>query len=210
MAAMRINFAAIVEDIKLPDYKGRHVFTAKLRLLIFVVFWLIGIFYFKTLWREAPWVPLVISLMFLLTGVCYQNILKNRGLVIFFLLELAADLVSMTLVVYLTGGSTSDYFTLYLMYCVAAGIFYNYQVATVAAILSVFFYALLLLALNLGWIEDFSTKADYPAWLQSPTIHEYGRLILLMMFLPITVYAGKIYNFFYPHKERALEARKKQ
>lgn len=207
---MRINFAAIVEDIKLPDYKGRHVFTAKLRLLIFVVFWLIGIFYFKTLWREAPWVPLVISLMFLLTGVCYQNILKNRGLVIFFLLELAADLVSMTLVVYLTGGTTSDYFTLYLMYCVAAGIFYNYQVATVAAILSVFFYGLLLLSLKMGWIEDFSTKADYPAWLQSPTINEYGRLILLMMFLPITVYAVKISNFFSRLKERALEERNKQ
>jgi len=78
---------AILEDIKLPDYKGRHVFTAKLRLVIFFVFWIIGIFFFKTLWRDAPWVPLVISLAFLMTGVCYQNILKNRALFISFILD---------------------------------------------------------------------------------------------------------------------------
>lgn len=207
---MRLSVNAIVEDIKLPDYKGRHVFTAKLRLLIFIVFWIIGILYFKTLWRDAPWVPLVISLMFLLTGVCYQNILKNRGLFIFFVLELAADLISMTLVVYLTGGPNSDYFTLYLMYCVAAGIFYNYQVATVAAILSCFFYGLLMIALRMGWILPFTSTVELPAWMSHPIVSTYGRFILLIMFLPITVYAVKISNFFSRLKERALEERNKQ
>lgn len=207
---MNFSATAIVEDIKLPDYKGRHVFTAKLRLLIFLVFWIIGIFYFKTLWRQAPWVPLVISLAFLLTGVCYHYILRNRGLFIFFVLELAADLISMTLVVYLTGGATSDYFTLYLMYCIAAGIFYNYQVATVAASLSVLFYGILLLTLNLGWIQPFQTTGELPDWLNHPAVNEYGRFVLLMMFLPIAVYAVKISNFFSRLKERALEERNKQ
>jgi signal transduction histidine kinase len=207
---LRLSVAAIVEDIKLPDYKGRHVFTAKLRLLIFIVFWIIGILYFKVLWRDAPWVPLVISLMFLLTGVCYQNILKNRGLFIFFVLELASDLISMTLVVYLTGGPKSDYFTLYLMYCVAAGIFYNYQVATVASILSCFFYGLLMLALRLEWIHPFTSTVELPSWMNHPIVSTYGRFILLFMFLPITVYAVKISNFFSRLKERALEERNKQ
>ncbi len=117
---MKFNANAIVEDIKLPDYKGRHVFTAKLRLWIFIVFWIIGSIYFKGIWRLAPWVPLAISLAFLLTGICYQNILKNRALLVSFLLELAADLFTMTLIVYITGGPKSPYFTLYLMYCIAA------------------------------------------------------------------------------------------
>ncbi len=207
---MKLSATAIVEDIKLPDYKGRHVFTAKLRLLIFLVFWVIGIFYFKTLWRQAAWVPLVISLAFLLTGVCYHNILRNRGLFTFFLLELAADLISMTLVVYLTGGATSDYFTLYLMYCIAAGIFYNYQVATVAAALGVLFYGILLLALNLGWIAPFPAVGEIPDWLNHPAINKFGRFFLLIMFLPIAVYAVKISNFFSRLKERALEERNKQ
>jgi signal transduction histidine kinase len=207
---LKISATAIVEDIKLPDYKGRHVFTAKLRLVIFLVFWIIGIFYFKTLWQDAPWVPLVISLAFLLTGFCYQNILKNRGLFISFVLEIVADLVSMTLVVYLTGGATSDYFTLYLMYCVAAGIFYNYQVATVAAILSIFFYVLMVVALKVGWIKPFTSSAEMPMWMQNPTVSEYGRAVLLVMFLPIVVYGVKISNFFSRLKERALEERNKQ
>lgn len=207
---MKLSATAIVEDIKLPDYKGRHVFTAKLRLLIFLVFWIIGIFYFKTLWRQAPWVPLVISLAFLLTGVCYHYILRNRGLFVFFVLELAADLISMTLVVYLTGGATSDYFTLYLMYCIAAGIFYNYQVATVAASLSLLFYAILLFTLHFGWIQPFETMGELPSWLNHPAVNKFGRFVLLIMFLPIAVYAVKISNFFSRLKERALEERNKQ
>ena len=59
---MRFNAAAIVEDIKLPDYKGRHVFTAKLRLSIFIVSWIIGSFYFESIWRMAPWIPFAISI----------------------------------------------------------------------------------------------------------------------------------------------------
>ncbi|HEX5035475.1 MAG TPA: hypothetical protein VFW62_13425, partial [bacterium] len=76
---------------------------------------MIGSLYFKGLWRSAPWIPLVISLAFLLTGLCYRNILRQRWLMPSFVLELAADLLSMTLVVYLTGGLKSNYFTLYLM-----------------------------------------------------------------------------------------------
>lgn len=207
---MKFSAQAIVEDIKLPDYKGRHVFTAKLRLLIFVVFWIIGIFYFRTLWREAPWVPLAISLAFLLTGICYYNILKQRGLVAFFILELVADLISITIVIYLTGGVDSDFFTLYLMYCLAAGIFYNYQVALLAGVLSLFCYGTMVLGLWLGWVDSFKIIQKKPEWLNHPLLIEYGRLFLLIMFLPISVYAVRIANFFSRLKERALEERNTQ
>jgi signal transduction histidine kinase len=207
---MKLNATAILEDIKLPDYKGRHVFTAKLRLLIFIVFWVIGSFYFDSIWRTAPWIPFAISLAFLITGICYQNILKNRAMMSSFLLELVADLFSMTLVVYLTGGPNSSFFTLYLMYSVAAGMFYNYQVAIVAAILSVLFYATMLVTLHMGWLKTFTYTANYASWLKDWPVTNFANLILLVIFLPIVVYGVKISNFFSRLKERALEQRNKQ
>ncbi|MCE9625949.1 MAG: HAMP domain-containing histidine kinase [Deltaproteobacteria bacterium] len=207
---MKISASAILEDIKLPDYKGRHVFTAKLRLWIFIVFWAIGSIYFKGMWRSAPWIPLVISVAFLLTGMCYRNILRNRALMASFVVELAADLISMTLVVYITGGTQSNFFTLYLMYCVAAGMFYNYQVAIVAGILSIFFSGSLVLSTQMGWLAPFVYSGEHSSWFGDQTVIRYANLILLVMFLPIVVYAVKISNFFTRLKERALEQRNKQ
>ncbi len=207
---MKISASAILEDIKLPDYKGRHVFTAKLRLWIFIVFWVIGSIYFKGMWRSAPWIPLVIALAFLLTGICYRNILRNRALMVSFVLELAADLISMTLIVYITGGTQSNYFTLYLMYCVAAGMFYNYQVAIVAAILSIFFYGSLVLSMELGWLKPFVYAGEHASWFGNQTVIRYANLLMLLLFLPIVVYAVKISNFFSRLKQRALEERNKQ
>ncbi len=207
---MRLSATAIVEDIKLPDYKGRHVFTAKLRLSIFIVSWIIGSFYFESIWRMAPWIPFAISLAFLITGICYQNILKNRMLMFSFLMEIIADLFSMTLIVYLTGGAESAYYMLYLLYCVAAGMFYNYQVAIVAALLALVFYALMLGALNLGWLKPFDHSAPIQTWFSDLPLTHYIRLFLMAMLLPITVYAVKIASFFSRLKERALEERNKQ
>lgn len=181
-----------------------------MRLWIFIVFWIIGSIYFKGLWRSAPWIPLVISMAFLLTGLCYRNILRQKWLMPSFVLELAADLVSMTLVVYLTGGLKSNYFTLYLMYCVAAGMFYNYQVAIVAGILSLLFYGTLGLSLEMGWLQPFSYNFEAAGWFGQAGFLKYANYLLLLIFLPIVVYAVKISNFFSRLKERALEQRNKQ
>ncbi|MFO1462467.1 MAG: HAMP domain-containing sensor histidine kinase [bacterium] len=207
---MKVSASAILEDIKLPDYKGRHVFTAKLRLWIFIVFWVIGSIYFKGMWRSAPWIPLIISLAFLLTGLCYRNILRNRALMVSFVLELAADLISMTIIVYITGGTQSNFFTLYLMYCIAAGMFYNYQVAIVAGILSIIFYGSLVLGIEMGWLKPFVYAGEHASWFGDKDIIRFANLFLLLLFLPIVVYAVKISNFFSRLKQRALEERNKQ
>lgn len=207
---MKFSANAIIEDIKLPDYKGRHVFTAKLRLSIFIVSWIIGSFYFESIWRKAPWIPFAISIAFLITGICYQNILKNRYIMVSFVLEMVADLFSMTLIVYLTGGAQSDYFMLYIMYCVAAGMFYNYQVALVAAAFSIFFFALMILVVQFGWLKPFTNEDRIQGWFSHLPMMEYIRLLLLVMMLPIAVYGVKIASFFSRLKERALEQRNKQ
>jgi signal transduction histidine kinase len=207
---MKFSAAAILEDIKLPDYKGRHVFTAKLRLSIFIVSWIIGSFYFESIWRKAPWIPFAISLAFLITGICYQNILKNRAVIVSFVLEIIADLFSMTLVVYLTGGTQSDYFMFYVLYCFAAGMFYNYQVAVIAAALSLFFYILMLFAVSFGLLRPFDNQDRVSGWFSHLPVKDYIRLLLLLMMLPIAVYGAKIASFFSRLKERALEQRNKQ
>ncbi len=206
---MKVHFKGITDDIKLPDYKGRHVFTARLRLVIFIVFAIVSGLFFKTLWQEALWIPLFVTSTFLITGISYYYILKNKGLITFFLVEVAADLLTITLVVYITGGSYSDYFILYLMYCLAAGSFYNDQVAAVAAGLSFLFYLSLLLSLYMSWIPQFSqltSLATFDAHSEFSSV----RLIVFTLFLPVIVYATRISNYFSRIKERALSQRNKQ
>lgn len=206
---MSFNFKAITDDIKLPDYKGRHVFTARLRLVIFIVFGIVSSLFFKTLWQESLWIPLVVTSTFLITGISYYYILKNKGLVTFFLLEMVADLLTITLVVYVTGGSHSDYFILYLMYCLAAGSFYNDQIAAVAGGLSFLFYLSLLLSLYLHWVPQFT---EFSGIAEFESHHDFSnlRLIIFTLFLPVIVYATRISNYFSRIKERALEQRNKQ
>jgi signal transduction histidine kinase len=67
-----------------------------------------------------------------------------------------------------------------------------------------------MVALKVGWIHPFTSTVEFPAWMNHPLVSTYGRFILLIMFLPITVYAVKISNFFSRLKERALEERNKQ
>ncbi len=96
------------------------------------------------------------------------------------------------------------------MYCVAAGMFYNYQVAILAAILSFVFYGSLVLFMELGWLKPFVFSGQHISWFANATVLHYANLFLLLLFLPIVVYAVKISNFFSRLKQRALEERNKQ
>jgi signal transduction histidine kinase len=207
---VRISGEEILKQIKLPDYKGRHVFTAKLRLVIFAVFWILSAIYFKGIWRASPLIPLAISLAFLLTVICYNNILKSRALLSSFILEIMADLFSITLIVYMTGGERSQFFTIYIIYCVAAGTFYSNLVALIAAILSFVFYGSLVLLLYSGMVETFRYPAESLFFSGQSRWIFFLNLSLLAIFLPIVVYAAKITNYFSRIKERALEDRNKQ
>ncbi|MBF0492508.1 MAG: GAF domain-containing sensor histidine kinase [Deltaproteobacteria bacterium] len=200
---MRLSAGDILKEIKLPDYKGRHVFTANLRLLIFVVFWVLSAFYFKIIWKISPFIPIAISLSFLVTGICYHNILKGRALVLSFLVEMMADLLTITLMVYLTGGEKSPYFTLYIIYCVAAGTFYSNSIALFSSLASLFFYASLVALLYFKVLDSFNYQGVLGGFF-------FLNLSLLAIFLPIIVYAVKIANHFSGIKERALEDRNKQ
>jgi signal transduction histidine kinase len=207
---MQLNGERLLEEIKLPDYKGRHVFTAKLRLVIFIVFWVLSTLYFKGIWKASPFIPIAISLAFLLTGICYNNILRGRALVSSFILEMMADLFSITLIVYMTGGARSQFFTIYIIYTVAAGTFYSDVVAFLSAFLSFVFYGVLVLLLFSGLLESFKYPSETLIFSGKSTWIEFLNLSLLVIFLPIVVYAAKIANYFSGLKERALGEKNKQ
>lgn len=204
------NASAILEDIKLPDYKGRHTFTAKLRLIIFLIFAFLSFTYFQSIWISHPAIPIIISISFLLTGIAYQNILQNKFILVSFVLEMVADMLSITLVVYMTGATRSTYFTLYMLYCSAAGMFYSPRVAFLAAFQSIFFYGLLFYLYENQVIPDFHLDHLNQLWVSRiPFIH-YLNLILVIIFLPVIVYAVKISFYFTSLKERILGLRNKQ
>src|SRR4029453_3010942 len=207
---MPLSGAEILEEIKLPDYKGRHVFTAKLRLTIFVVFWVLSAIYFKGIWKSSPFIPISICLAFLLTGLCYNNILRGRALLTSFLLEMMADVFCITLVVYMTGGEKSQFFTVYILYSAAAGTFYSNSVALCAVIMSFVFYAVMVLLLYTGVLEPFNYPIEGPFFSGHSDWDFFLNSSLMLIFLPIVVYANRIASHFSRIKERALEEKNKQ
>ncbi len=195
-------------DLHYPDFTARHVFTAKLRILILIGYWLLILtFYPGILTLDQP-IMMIISLTFVVTTLCYFFILREIYRAPFFILELAADVAAQTVLIYCTGGPKSAFFTIYIIYCAAGGLFYNYRVSIATSILAVFFYAGLVFATRWGWLEPFS----YP-------LHEGGlfaglglfqNLALLTVFLVVGIYAIRIASHFTKMREKALEEKNRE
>ena len=98
---------ALLDEMKLPDFKGRHLFIAKLRLIIFILCWILFLVFYPGIWRSAPFVPLVFNIGFLVTALCYRNILNGRYILPMVGLEILADIVSQTAIIYLLGADTA-------------------------------------------------------------------------------------------------------
>src|SRR3989338_3148037 len=128
-------------QIAFPDFNVRHIFVAKLRLVIFIGFWLFTTLYFPSLlWFEQP-IVLLVCLTFCLTCLCY--IMIHRGIypLFFFILELMADVTAHTILIYISGGAYSNLYVLYLMYAIAGGIFFNIRVSMIIGVIVVTFYS---------------------------------------------------------------------
>lgn len=127
-----------------------------------------------------------------------------------FVVEMISDILSMTLVIYISGGFASPYFTLYILYCIAAGTFYSPRVAFLSAVLSVISYSIMLGLLDLGLINAFEfpkLENRFVHFLPSP---KYINFSLLLLFLPVIVYGVRISDYFSTLKEKALEEKNTQ
>lgn len=205
---MRSITLKVLKELSFPEYRARHIFTAKLRLAIFIGFWFLYVIFLKEYLAETKAVTVTILVSFLATTVCYYNIFNNRFLVPSFALEIISDLVAMTAIVYLTGGPESAYYIVYIFYAVTAGLFYNYRLALLVSVLSFICYGIFLLLCYAGVIPPLliglggfaSIKVDFP----------YLHPLLLFIFLALAVYATKIAHVFTQIRERMLEERNKE
>ena len=132
-------------QLKFPEYRERHIFTARLRLAFFVGFWCLYLYLYHGVLAQFFPVTLIISLCFLLTTLSYFWISRNRFLTLSVFFEILSDLIAITTIIHITEGPYSDFFSIYLFYIFLAGIFYNYRVALLIAAASVIFYGAFLI-----------------------------------------------------------------
>jgi len=203
-----LNFRVWLVELTLPEYRDRHIFTARLRIAVFIGFWAIYLYFFRHVLDQTWPITVIISASFVLTAIAYYNVIRDRWLIFSFILELLADLVAITIIVYLSGGPYSKFFTVYVFYCFTAGVFYNYLLAGLLAVCSALFFGLFLLLCHYGIIPPLIL--DYgnmpPAQAYTPSVH----FVFLLIFMVLAVYGVKITSFFSQKRERVLEARNKQ
>lgn len=214
----RLTPLAILAELAYPEYRSRHLFTARLRFLLFLGF---VAFYLVTVgehWFETRAVLIVLFSSFLVTAICYYNIIRDRWLVPSLVFEIVADLTTLTTIVYLTGGIDSEYYFVYLLYVLIAGLFYNHVVACITAVASFLAYLVFLGCSLVGWIPALLPdipSADrlaihhlhpHPAWGHP----EWGHPVLLAALLVIAVYAVKIAQRFTLRREQMLEVRNRE
>ncbi len=205
------QFFRDVEALSYPEYRARHIFTAKLRLFAFIGFWFLYVLALKNELHEVVGVTVTICVAFFFTIFAYYLILVRGKVIIAMAIEVLADVVSITAVVYLTGGVFSDYFMLYVLYCLTAGAFYNYRLSILTAAVSYAAYIIMTLTLWWGWLAPRAIS------LAEGHHHEFGEgnnpwvhPLLLGIFLAMGVYITKIAHQFTQRRERMLEEKNRE
>ncbi len=197
-----------LKEIAYPEYRGRHIFTAKLRLTVFILFWFLYVFFMKDWMEETRIIAVVVSICFFVTMIAYYNILRERLVFPSLFVEVVADVIAMTSVVYLTGGPQSTYYTVYIFYAVVAGMLYNNVIATFIAVISIAIYSAFILLCKLGAIPPMLVAMD---GMVSPAVRSiYFHPLMLALFLALAIYTTKIAHHFTQVRERLLEARNKE
>lgn len=197
-------------DFKYADFSDRHVFTTKLRLVIFLGFWALIIAFFPSLlWADQP-IMLCVSLTFLVTTICYHFILSEKIPYLLFIIELADDIAAHTILIYVTGGMQSKLYIIYIVYCLSGGLIYNWRVSAVIACLALTFYTGLILVLRFEWLEPFVYQGLAVSWFGRPGYQWFLNLTILAACLGVAVYGNSIATYFSQLRERALEARNRE
>jgi len=201
---------ALLDEMKLPDFKGRHLFIAKLRLIIFMLCWVMFIGFYPLIWRDVPFVPLVFNIGFFITAVCYWNIVNEKYVLAMSALEVLADVISQTSIIYMLGANSSAVFLLYGLYVIASGSFFGYITALLSATLVLISYCGLLILLQTGIVHSFTYPVSTSPILSIPGFGYLFNLIFLPVALTVIVYGAKIAHYFSKIKEKALETRNVQ
>src|SRR3989338_2935160 len=83
-------------DLSLPEYRERHIFTTKLRLVLFVGFWIPYLYFFYQVLGQLQVVTAIVIVCFVLTMLSYFWVLRDRFIFLSVITEVVADLVTIT------------------------------------------------------------------------------------------------------------------
>ncbi len=202
-----VRTAAIVE-LLLPDYRRRHVFAAKLRLVIFVSFWAIYLYFLQDVIEQTLVIGGLLFATFVFTCFSYLNIMRERWLLPSFAIELVADLTAITCVIYLTGGPHSSFYTIYVIYAFVVGVLYNFSLAIVVAIFSTLFYGAFILLCQHAIIPPLIL--NYGDSIPIPAYTPFANFLFTTIFLAVIVYTVKVASYFSQQREHDLERSNRQ
>jgi len=192
----------------LPEYAVRHVFVTKLRLVAFLGFWALYLYFMRDVLGQTKAIAVIVSVTFLITGIAYYNVMRGRLLITSFALELLSDLTALTAVLYLTGGPHSDYFTIYILYVLVAGVLYNHYLAALVAAVAAAYYGVFLSLCHYGVIPPLILY--YGDKLPIPTYTPFAHFLLAFALLALIVYTVKVASYFSQRRERILERRNRE
>ena len=198
----------VSEEMKLPDIKGRHLFTAQLRIILFLATWFVFFVFFPAIWTISPFVPLIFNIGFLLTAFCYLYVIRHNKLNLYIMvLEIFADIVSQTTIIYIVGFDGWAPYLIYGLYVAAAGILNGFHAALVASTIALVCYNFLFILVHAGVVPVFVYPGSYAGFLDIAKIQPYLNLLFLPVSFVVIVYSVRIANHFSKIKEEALEQR---
>jgi len=195
-------------DTLLPEYSTRHVFATKLRLVAFIGFWALYLYFMRDVLDQTKVVALIVFFSFLVTGIAYYNVMRSRWLIPSFVLELLADLTALTAIIYLTGGPHSPYYSIYILYVLIAGVLYNHYLAALMAVVAAAYYGVFLLLCYYGIIPPLIIY--YGDKLPIPAYTPFAHFLLAAALLAGIVYTVKVASYFSQRRERILERRNRE
>ncbi|MBI4126074.1 MAG: HAMP domain-containing histidine kinase [Deltaproteobacteria bacterium] len=191
-----------------PEYRDRHLFTFHLRVAISAGLASFYFYFLHDVLQQTGLLTTVIVGSFVVAGVAYILVRKNRYVFLAFFLEFIADLTGMTVILYLTGGPYSTYYTIFVLYIISGGVFYNYRLALLVSIFVAVWYGCFLLACLHGVIPPLILDyGDQPA---IPAYTPFAHFLFTVVALGIGIYTVKIASFFSQRREHLLEVRNRE
>jgi signal transduction histidine kinase len=198
----------ISSEMTLPDIRGRHVFTAKLRIVLFLAVWLLFFVLFPAVWTVSPFVPLVFNVGFLITTLCYLHFIRyNQVFLSVMFVEILADAISQTSLVYLMGYDGWAPYLAYGLYITVVGKLTGYLTAMIASIVVIVVYAALTILIQMGILPPFVYPSNPVGFINIYEFRPYLNLLLLPIGLLVVIYSVRIANYFTQLKQNALERR---
>lgn len=192
----------------MPDFRRRHVFSAKLRLLTFLSFWIIYLYFMRGLLPQTKGVSLTVLASFVGVSFAYYNIMRERWLIPSFFIELISDLAAITAVIYLSGGASSQYYTLYIFYVFLVGVLYNYRLAALSSVAVVACYGAFLWICERGIIPPFIMTYDQAGSI--PVFSPFYNFAFASIALVGIIYSVYVAGFFTRQREALLERRNRE